>query len=228
MMRIEELENACAQTIVIEASETNDTLAKCNSQFQSPLFSTLPREIRDLIWSFATAPVEDETQKYAVNGYYCRPGHRARHKTYTSLLYTCRRVWLEANALPMLQAEHCFWYHRAAPDQRNPEWMANLTELNRRNFGHLHLFAQMFAIEGLRAQKGALRRYFLTTPERQGDFQPRMLHVTIRHTDWWFWESEEPLRFKDSWFKAMLDSPDLRSTETLSWSSRRWIIKSIS
>ena len=31
----------------------------------------------------------------------------------------------------------------------------------------------------------------------------------------WFWESDTPLRFQDSWFQAMLDSPDLRSTQTL-------------
>lgn len=31
----------------------------------------------------------------------------------------------------------------------------------------------------------------------------------------WWWETEEPLKFRDHWFKAMLDSPDLRSTQTL-------------
>lgn len=117
--------------------------------------------------------------------------------------------------MPMLQAEHCFWYHRAAPDHRTPEWMANLTSTNRHNFGHLHLFAQMFAIEGLRDRRGDLRRYFLESEEERGDFQPRMLHVTMRHSDWWWWESDEPLRFEDRWFQAMLDSPDLRSTQTL-------------
>lgn len=179
--RLEELERACGQTVAIEHDES---LAGCNAQFQSPLFSKLPREIRELIWTFATAPVEDESHRYKANEYYCRPGHLARHKTYTDLLYTCRRVWLEANALPMLQAEHCFWYYRAAPDQRDPAWMAGLTKMNRRNFGHLHLFAQMYTIESLEDGKGRVRDYFLKTPELAGDFQPRMLHVTIRHTDW--------------------------------------------
>lgn len=83
-----------------------------------------------MIWEFATAPVEDETQKYEANAYYCRPGHRARHKTYTRLLLTCGRAWLEANALPMLQAEHCFWYYREAPDHRDAAWMASLTKMS--------------------------------------------------------------------------------------------------
>jgi len=115
----------------------------------------------------------------------------------------------------MLQAEHSFYYHRAAPDARGPEWMGRLTEHNRRNFGHLHMFAQMFAIEGLASTPGNVRRFFLHTPLVPGDFQPRMLHVTIRHTDWWYWENDDPLRLEDRWVKALLDSPDLRSTATL-------------
>lgn len=212
---ISNIERACCRSVSIDSTEHIDALAKCNPQYQSPLFATLPREIRELIWTFATAPVEDESKRYAENEYYCRPGHRAPHKTHTALLYTCRRIWLEANALPMLQAEHCFWYYRAAPDSRNAAWMANLTEANRRNFGQLHLFAQMFAVEGLTDKPGRLRKWFLDAPEQAGDFQPRVMHVTIRHTDWWYWENEAPLRFEDRWFQAMLDSPDLRSTQTL-------------
>lgn len=213
--RLRQIERACRRRIAIETEEYHDSLATCHFQTQSPLFASLPREIRDLVWAFVTAPVEEEGERYAENEYYCRPGHRAPHKTHTSLLRTCRRVWLEANALPMLQAEHCFWYYRAAPDARTPEWMASLTATNRRNFGHLHLFAQMFAIERLGPARGELRRFFLETPEAAGDFQPRMLHVTVRHTDWWFWEYDEPLRFADHWLQALLDSRDLRSTQTL-------------
>lgn len=214
-MHVSDIEKDCGRSIVIETTEHADSLAKCNSQYQSPLFSTLPREIRDLIWTFATAPIEDRGRKYADNEYYCRPGHRAPHKTYTDLLSTCRRVWLEANALPMLQAEHCFWYYREAPDGRSPAWMASLTEANRRNFGHLHLFAQMFAIENLRDDPGELRRFFLETEEREGDFQPRELHVTLRHTDWYWWEHDDPLRLDEEWVQALLNSPDLRSTQVL-------------
>ncbi|KAI7284350.1 hypothetical protein KC345_g2302 [Hortaea werneckii] len=41
------------------------------------------------------------------------------------------------------------------------------------------------------------------------------MHVTIRHTDWWFWEHEEPLRLAWEWVQALLDSPDLRNTEVI-------------
>ena len=132
------MEHRSGQEISIEDVETRATFQKCHSQEQSPLFVVLPREIRDLIWASATAPYEDERHRYAENEYYYRPGHTARLRTDTRLLLTCRRVWLEANRFPMLQAEHCFWYYRAAPDARNHHWMGQLTAANRKNFGHLH------------------------------------------------------------------------------------------
>lgn len=171
--------------VTIDDIESSDTFATCNSQLSSPLFSQLPREIRESIWALATAPFEDEERPYHEQQYCYRPGHTHRLKTHVSLLLTCRRIWLEANRLPMLQAEHCFYYHRSAPDARTRAWMDALTPLNRKNCGSLHLFAQMLAIEPLTAAPGAVRDYFLSTPRHEGDFQPRMLKVTIRHTDWW-------------------------------------------
>jgi hypothetical protein len=208
---IEKLEERSCRRIGIVFDEI-DADGKYNEQSASPLFAVLPRELRDLIWAYATAPYEDPNAKFEENAYYYRPGHTARLGTETSLLQTCRRVWLEANTLPMLQAEHSFYYHRAAPDKRDPEWMAQLTNHNRQNFGLLHLYVQMVHVEGLAAGGGQLRTYFLRTLPTPGDFQPRVLHVTLRHTDWWYWEDEAPLRLKDSWVAAMLNSPDLRST----------------
>jgi hypothetical protein len=211
--RYSRLERKTQRRIVLECDE-NAAWPKFNEQDDSPLFTVLPREIRDLIWDFTLAPYEDPNGKFKANEYFCRPGHEARLKTDFNLLLTCRRVWLEAHAMPMLQAEHSFYYNRAAPDARNPQWMAQLTDHNRQNFGQLHLFVQMYMIEHLNASPGRLRDYFLKTHVRPGDFQPRIFHVTLRHTDWWDWEQEAPLRLEDRWVKAMLDSPDLRGTET--------------
>jgi hypothetical protein len=96
--------------------------------------------------------------------------------------------------------------------------MANLTPLNRKHFGTLRLYTQMYRINHLTSHPGKLENYFLPIRFPTGpteDFQPSKFHVTIRHTDWWYWEDEEPLRFEYPWFQAMLDSPDLRRTETL-------------
>ncbi|KAK5681704.1 hypothetical protein LTS10_006237 [Elasticomyces elasticus] len=209
---IDKLEERTCRRIGIQFNE-HEAAGKFNEQSDSLLFSILPQELRDLIWAFATAPFEDSSAKFEDTEYYYRPGHTARLRTDTALLRTCRRVWLEANAMPMLQAEHSFYLHRAAPDKRDPKWMSKLTEHNRRNFGELHLFVQMCNIEHLTAGTGMLRSMFLKTLPEPGDFQPRVLNVTLRHTDWYWWESDEPLRLQDSWVKALLNSPDLRSTQ---------------
>ena len=39
--------------------------------------------------------------------------------------------------------------------------------------------------------------------------------MAYRHTDWWSWESGAPLRLHYAWVQALLDSADLRSTQTL-------------
>ncbi len=211
------IEKRTKKTIVLETNETDAILTRCYSQEQSPLFTELPREIRDMIWKFATAPHEDDQNRYEENKFYYRPGHTAPLKTDYAILLTCRRAWLEANAYPMLQAEQCYWYHRQGPDMRGTEWMNGLTVSNRQNLGHLHIFPQMFAIEGLanRPTSRPLRSHFPEWRVRIGEFQPRMFHVTVRHTDWWYWESDTPLRFEDSWFKVLLDTEELRSTQVL-------------
>ncbi|KAK5107887.1 hypothetical protein LTR62_000597 [Meristemomyces frigidus] len=206
---VEERTGRCVELI----NNEHDAPGRFDDQPASPLFSTLPPEIRDIIWGFATAPYEDETKKFAETAYYYRPGRTASLKTETALLLTCRRVWLEANAMPMLQAEHSYYYRREAPDRRDPKWTANLTVQNRANFGHLHLFVQMCNIENLTAEPGKLRKYFLFTPAIAGDFQPRVFHCTVRHTDWWYWENDDPIYLHESWVQAMLNSPDLRSTQ---------------
>lgn len=211
---VDNIEHKTGKHVRIDTVETGDVLAKCHSQDQSTLFAQLPRELRNYIWAFATAPIEDDKHAYETHKFYYRPGHVAKLKTDYSLLLTCRRAWLEAHALPMLQAEHSFWYYRAAPDGRSKQWMAGLTALNHKYFGTLHLYVQMFAIERQSPRANALKGFFLPSPTDADIFQPLKFHITIRHTDWWNWETEAPLSFKYEWLQAILDSPDLRRTET--------------
>lgn len=53
----------------------------------------------------------------------------------------------------------------------------------------LKVFAQMYKLEG-----GSLATLF-----RSQRLLPRAMTLTIRHTDWWFWETDEPLRFEGNW-----------------------------
>lgn len=105
---VQAIEATAKRSITIQTSPSSSILSKCHSQFQSPLF-VLPAEIREIIFTLATAPyyapgsfVDEEELNY-------RPDHKARWTTSVGLLATCRRVWLETNHLPMLQAHHCFY-----------------------------------------------------------------------------------------------------------------------
>lgn len=95
--------------ITIETDPTSTNLSKCHLQQQSPLFG-LPAELRNCIFQYATMPhySENETDLRSPETDY-HPGSLNKYITSTDLLLTCRRVWLEANHLPMLQAKHCFW-----------------------------------------------------------------------------------------------------------------------
>lgn len=93
-----------------------DHLHKCHQQDQSPLFGQLPKEIRDLIFSFATDQYEDMQNKYSETAFHYRPGNRGPLTTSTSLLSTCRRIWLETSQLPIRKSKITMWFE----DNRGP------------------------------------------------------------------------------------------------------------
>lgn len=98
-----------------------ENFTKCHPQDQSPLYNKIPKELRDLIFEFATAPYEDlrDEQRYPENSYYYRPDMRGPLRSSTGLLGTCRRVWLESSNLPMKQSISVLWRHseRGPPKQ---------------------------------------------------------------------------------------------------------------
>jgi hypothetical protein len=94
---IQHLESETSRKVTIETNESDDVISRCLPQDGSPLFTVLPREIRDLIWAFATAPFEDEHRQYDEKAYFYRPGHTARLKTDFCVLLTCRRVWRKSS-----------------------------------------------------------------------------------------------------------------------------------
>ncbi|KXS97991.1 hypothetical protein AC578_8745 [Pseudocercospora eumusae] len=162
-----------------------------------------------MIFEYATAQFEDLSKKYKETAFWYRPGHRAPHKTCTNLLLTCRRIWLETNALPMKQAVFTSWMRptRGPPEKhpdtggygRDPIRNNVLTKLNRENLTTLHYFLQMFVAESMffpNSEEATLFRRFA----------PKILQITIRHTDWWYWERDEPLRLKDAWVQRVLDA----------------------
>lgn len=49
-----------------------------------------------------------------------------------------------------------------------------------------------------RIEQGGLGQLLQTS-----GLHPRRLALTIRHTDWWFWEDDEPLRFEADWISRV-------------------------
>ena len=221
----EAIERRSMRWLTIETSLSQESLNKCNFQAASPLFQ-LPKELRDLIFQFACSQSPDSRNEYGETAYYYRPGHTARHKTYTSLLFTCRRVWLEANTLPMQQAEHCFWFQRGPYDPHGDNgWATNiryerdrcgrflryLTLSNLRNLSYIHLFIQMFQAEEY-SQAAKLELFFSDYYIQRG-LKPKFFQITIRQSDWWDWENNVPLRFDVKWVQAILDAPRIGGVE---------------
>lgn len=44
----------------------------------------------------------------------------------------------------------------------------------------------------------------------QRQFRPTQLTITIRYSDWWFWENDEPLRMEEGWLRSFVGNPGLR------------------
>jgi hypothetical protein len=56
---------------------------------------------------------------------------------------------------------------------------------------------------------------------QQPNFRPTSLTITIRYSDWWYWESNSPLRMSERWLQTFKGPPGLKELrveyETLSW-----------
>ncbi|KAF7182922.1 hypothetical protein CNMCM7691_002666 [Aspergillus felis] len=169
----------------------------CLDQNQSPLFSTLPPEIRREIFAYALAAFEDTSNPYSRDTYWTRPGYAAPHRTHTELLRTCKRVYQEAWFMPFTYAEHAFYLtsHDRAPEQLSPAAFQQCLDLIYRTHGkveagRIRIFAQLFMLE---------TGYQMEELLDMTHFYPRSITLTIRYTDFWMWEDNLPLYFGAQW-----------------------------
>jgi len=193
------------------------------AQSSSPLFRRIPPEIRSIIFSLAVSDYPDTSpsRQYSASTIYSRPAYFAPRRSDTQLLRTCRAVYAECWFMPFLRREQTHWLGRPsrappeynqplAPEQlkRNLERIqAALGEGQRAEIDKMHIFAQMFRVED-----GTLADFVGTA-----HLHPKQLNVTIRHTDWWYWETDEPLCMKGTWLK--------RFGESLSSSTREVVLE---
>ena len=151
-----------------------------NLQANCPLFSTVPAEIRTKIFELALAPSDDKSQPYNQHSYYFRPDFRYHRRVYTDLLLTCRRVYSECYLMPVKQNWFVAWCGRPPPKGSSGvfhyTWCMN--EEQKRAMNNLHIFYQQICLENSWPQSATAE-----------DVNPRVIQITLRHTDWWSWES---------------------------------------
>jgi len=159
-----------------------------DNQDGSDLFSLLPAEIRTYIFLLALTAHDDTTKPYRADRIYYRPGYQYHPKIDCSLLRTCKCVYQESRLLPVSANEHVFWlfngpWKSIGRINRNTArwngWYESLNQDQKNAVQTVHIFTQQYFLEGLgsRADVG------------QFSFQTSRLHLTIRHSDWWSWES---------------------------------------
>ncbi|KAJ5971604.1 uncharacterized protein N7479_001522 [Penicillium vulpinum] len=176
---------------------------KYNEQTQSNLFSILPPEIRYVIFAYSLTSAPDTTQLPGQYGYCTRPGYETRHRTYTELLRTCKKVYMEAWFMPFICSEHAFWM---AVQDRTPGRMITVKEMQTGldliydrhgevRGGHIRVFPQLWKLESTRDFDGIFQ---------MRHFYPQSVTITVRYTDTWMWEENEELHIEGAWGKRLV------------------------
>lgn len=169
-----------------------------NPQAECPLFQTLPGEIRNHIFRYTLTEYEDKDLPYEDKTPYKRPEFAAPRKIDTALLSTCKRVYQEGWYLPWSTAEHIFFL---TSSERRPERVTSVRQMKKacrivhavqgkNETASVSVYAQLWCLEG-----GVSLRNVLNVPH----LNPLSVCVTIRHTDWWWWESDTPLKIAAAW-----------------------------
>lgn len=150
-----------------------------NPQGNSPLFNLIPAEVRNQIFDLVLTAYDDKAHPYPQNAYYYRPNFRYAHRIDTALLRTCRRAYIETHDLPGRLNSRVEWHN---PSRGPPVWTAE--QGSPHSATSVHLFMQQVCL-----QSWDQRAYRLT----QEFDHLRELKITIRHSDWWYWEAGHAL-----------------------------------
>ena len=152
---------------------------EANAQPDCPLFK-VPLEIRDQIFDLALTPFTEKKIPYDSKAYYYRPNYRyGDWHVDTALLRTCRRIHQETHHLPARHGEKTLWFFRG-PDADGKIPTAVLAK----QLEKLHLFTQQYWLEGW---AGDGKWIPIEAPNL------RRLRITVRHSDWYWWEYSLPL-----------------------------------
>ncbi|KAJ6558096.1 hypothetical protein B0H19DRAFT_1149921 [Mycena capillaripes] len=179
-----------------------------HNQLQSPLFATLYPELRNIVFIFALTEYDDPNRPYSKHECYYRPGFEFAGRIDTSLLLTCRLVYLETHLAPVAVNEHVFWMHpnrgppgRSISNLDHNRYFWRMTPQQRAAVDQVRFFAQLYWLERCTAQTWPM------------GLAVGKLVITVRHADWWYWERNEPLRINpphEAWDKWVGAFPQLQ------------------
>lgn len=152
-----------------------------NPQKDCSLFNRLPTELRMMIFQYVLAAQDDISKPYPYNRYYNRPGYNYHKTISTALLRTCRRIYLETYLYPVSLNELTAWLYRGPllTNSNEVSKMAKMTHEQCAAVPCLHLFAQQYWLEDTKWHD--LLKGLPTCP--------KSIHITLRHSDWWYWEN---------------------------------------
>ncbi|KAF1963526.1 hypothetical protein CC80DRAFT_486895 [Byssothecium circinans] len=119
---------------------TEITPANSHPQNQSPLFSKLPSEVRNLIFEYAICQTPNYHCPVSGTSHTNRPGHKYKTIIDTSLLHTCRLIYYETRTIPLRSTTH--HVYEAPSESFNPaDWdhyLFHLSSQSGHNLHHLH------------------------------------------------------------------------------------------
>jgi len=190
-----------------------------NLQTDSPLFNgRIPGEVRDRIFEYVLT--EDEDISYDHNTHYTRPGYESHTSLLTNLLLTCRRVYIEAYHLPLINLEHVFWHHREPEGlgyEDEVDYFSRFRPDQLAFVRKVHLFTQQFWLEG--SLQDVCKLDVMQTIEK--------MTITLRRGDWWFWENGNTLGINPQ--RGTADSRLMRADwereaegKVIPWNEKAW------
>lgn len=174
-------------------------------QTSCPLFTVLPAEIRNRIYALSLESDDVSTDDYPgllyrQNAFYYRPGYKQPKRIQTALLQTCQQIYAEASLLPPALNEHTFWFYRPPPHVKDASsplgYFRRMTPKQRAQVQHLHFFTQQCFLEDDYWSEvwGGLRMGGDGRNLRgECRIAPKKMTITLRHTDWWYWENNDPI-----------------------------------
>ncbi|OAQ99953.1 hypothetical protein LLEC1_04022 [Akanthomyces lecanii] len=158
-----------------------------HEQVDCPLFQLCPAEIRSQIFSLVLLDYEDPAEAKQYSKHTC---WTHRYGASTNL-----QINLQRNLVPSIQAQRTDALDHQPGPRAPPEYRVNKARKGLRETVDGIKREHEEQVCGLESVADFLEQF--------PDLAFQRLYITIRHTDFWFWETDEPLRFECQWIPGL-------------------------